>query len=211
MKITIEHIASIVRKGWGVEHRDSKARELLPEINAAIEYYNLGAEELVLWLGQCIWECGFFHRVEERYVAPGYSKPGQQYEGRKSLGNTQKGDGSKFIGRGMIQITGRKNYQDFSEYIEDPSIMEKPSQVAHDPYLAVETAFWYWFEFHAEDTDRTCEDVALDTQLSMQERCLRVASIINRGEEEPKKRPNHMRQRYFYTKKVADTLSLKSW
>lgn len=40
---------------------------------------------------------------------------GTLYEGRKNLGNTQPGDGPRFIGRGVLQLTGRANYADMSK------------------------------------------------------------------------------------------------
>lgn len=42
---------------------------------------------------------------------------GEAYEGRKDLGNTQKGDGVRYKGKGYIQITGRANYAVFGQKI----------------------------------------------------------------------------------------------
>lgn len=58
------------------------------------------------------------------------------------LGNVGIGDGFRFIGRGSIQITGRKNYELFSEYIKEPAILYNPDLVS-DLYFW-ETALWYF-------------------------------------------------------------------
>lgn len=42
---------------------------------------------------------------------------GSAYEGRSDLGNTQSGDGVRFKGRGLVQITGRNNYNKFGKWL----------------------------------------------------------------------------------------------
>lgn len=69
---------------------------------------------------------------------------GAAYEGRASLGNRQPGDGRRFKGRGLIQLTGRANYEAFADDENEPDILAEPSRVATDPRLAALTATWFW-------------------------------------------------------------------
>jgi len=64
------------------------------------------------------------------------------YEGRKDLGNTQPGDGELFMGRGLIQITGRANYAMAGAALDlpltaQPALLEQPDNAAL-------SAAWYW-------------------------------------------------------------------
>jgi hypothetical protein len=57
------------------------------------------------------------------------------YEGRPDLGNTHPGDGLRFLGRGYVQITGRRNYTLWARRL-GIDIVAKPDLVASDPSLA---------------------------------------------------------------------------
>ena len=83
--------------------------------------------------------------------------------GAKNLGNTQAGDGWKFRGRGLKQLTGRDNYRRFSRaWLGDESILERPERVA-EPDGAVASAIWFWAANGLNEiADRgTVEDVTL--------------------------------------------------
>ena len=73
-------------------------------------------------------ETGGFKYMREIW---GPSAAQKRYEGRKDLGNTVKGDGKKFLGRGFVQITGRANYAYWSkrlglDLVKEPQLAEKP-------------------------------------------------------------------------------------
>ena len=70
---------------------------------------------------------------------------GAAYEGRKELGNAQPGDGPRFKGRGLIQLTGRVNYAAYGHSIGvDLTADGNWEKVASDPALAVDAACWFW-------------------------------------------------------------------
>lgn len=67
---------------------------------------------------------------------------GRAYEGRKDLGNTQKGDGVRYKGRGIFQLTGRSNYAYYGKLIGDD--LQRLPQLAARPDVAARVAALYW-------------------------------------------------------------------
>ncbi|MDQ2778795.1 MAG: chitinase [Pseudomonadota bacterium] len=70
---------------------------------------------------------------------------GAAYEGRRDLGNTHGGDGVRFKGRGLIQLTGRTNYTAFSKY-SGVECVDNCQCLAKDPMLSAEAAGWFWVD-----------------------------------------------------------------
>lgn len=67
-----------------------------------------------------------------------------KYDGRKDLGNTQPGDGAKFCGRGLIQVTGRANYRTASQVLfGDERLLFSP-ELLEKPEWAAKSAVWFW-------------------------------------------------------------------
>jgi putative chitinase len=70
------------------------------------------------------------------------------YEGRRDLGNTQPGDGSRFRGHGLIQTTGRANHAAVRDRLrarfpDVPDFVEQPEKLA-EPQWAALSACDYW-------------------------------------------------------------------
>lgn len=87
------------------------------------------------FLAQVIHESGSFRYTEE--IASGAA-----YEGRKDLGNTSPGDGKRYKGRGLIQLTGKANYKQYSDYAKI-DFVANPIKLAELKH-AVDSAGWFW-------------------------------------------------------------------
>ena len=97
------------------------------------------AARLANFLGQAAHETGAFRYLREVW---GPTKAQKGYEGRTDLGNTQPGDGYRYRGRGIFQLTGRANYRDIGASIGQP--LESSPELAERPDIAVLTACRFW-------------------------------------------------------------------
>jgi len=117
-----------------------QAGVFVPVLNAAMDKYGIVTRlRIAAFIAQVGHESG-----QLRYVREIWGPTAQQagYEGRTDLGNTVKGDGSKYRGRGLIQITGRANYAACGEalgldLISNPELLEQPQ-------CATLSAAWFW-------------------------------------------------------------------
>lgn len=97
------------------------------------------------FLSQTAHESGGLQYMEE--IADG-----ADYENSAELGNTQPGDGPRYKGVGVIQLTGRFNYQAFSDFIDDPKVMNGVDYVS-TTYPFTSAGFWW----HNNDMNELCD------------------------------------------------------
>ncbi|MCG8990895.1 glycoside hydrolase family 19 protein [Laribacter hongkongensis] len=69
-----------------------------------------------------------------------------RYEGRSDIGNIDPGDGRRFLGRGLIQITGRSNYRTCSQALYDDDRLLTSPALLEQPEAACLSAAWFWYE-----------------------------------------------------------------
>lgn len=67
------------------------------------------------------------------------------YANRMGNGDSDSGDGYKFRGRGVLQVTGKSNYMHCSEYLfgSDSVLLDEPDQLLIKSN-ALGSALWYW-------------------------------------------------------------------
>lgn len=114
----------------------ARAAAFLAPLNAAmLEFGITTPARQASFLSQVGHESGQLRYVREL-------ASGQAYEGRGDLGNTQRGDGVRFRGRGLLQVTGRTNYAACGkalglDLLAQPELLEQTVN-------ACRSAGWFW-------------------------------------------------------------------
>ncbi|VVN76523.1 glycoside hydrolase family 19 protein [Pseudomonas fluorescens] len=105
------------------------------ELRRLMENLNYSAEALMkTWPSRFDASlAGMYARKPERIASVVYGS---------QLGNTQVGDGWRYRGRGLIQLTGRSNYRAAGEALGLPLVVEP--ELLEQPEYAALSAAWYW-------------------------------------------------------------------
>jgi putative chitinase len=158
-----EQLAEILHGNKYVDYWFDALNQILPE-------YDINTPERVAaFVAQCAHESGGFKFLKEnlnyratslRKVFPKYfgddaianeyaSKPNKQeaianriYANRMGNGDEASGDGFRFCGRGLIQLTGKNNYTLFAASIDTP--LEETAEYLQTFEGAVQSACWFW-------------------------------------------------------------------
>jgi putative chitinase len=88
------------------------------------------------------------------------------------LGNEAYGDGYNFRGRGLIQITGRANYQLIADLLDVPSLVHLPNYLLEPRYAAMSAAAWW----RHKGLNKIAEDMTGDT---VSETVVALTNVIN--------------------------------
>lgn len=129
--MTLEELKKII------PYAGNRAETYYPFLVSAMEEFEINTpQRQAAFLAQIAHESGSLRYVKE--IASG-----EAYEGRKDLGNVYPGDGVRYKGRGLIQITGRRNVLDCGlalgvDLTHRPELLETPE-------LACRSAGWFWY------------------------------------------------------------------
>ena len=161
--LTREQLAQLLPGNPYLDHWHHALEQALPD-------YDINTPQRVAaFVAQCSHESGGFRALKEnlnykavtlRKIFPKYfpddatanhyaSLPNKQeaianrvYGGRMGNGDEASGDGFRYCGRGLIQLTGKQNYQNFADSIETP-VEDIPEYLATFEG-AVQSACWFW-------------------------------------------------------------------
>jgi len=126
----------------------ARAMAYAPALNTAMAAYAISTpERQAAFLAQIGHEtCSLVYLKELWGPTPAQVR----YEGRKDLGNTQKGDGKRFMGHGLIQVTGRHNHARVRDKLRKrfpalqvPDFEQEPEKLMQAQWAAL-SACDYW-------------------------------------------------------------------
>lgn len=200
-------------------------KERLNEFVAAcgmwLTHYGINTDKRIAhFLSQCMHESGELKYLEENlnYSADGlrktfpkyfktaedaaaYARKPQQianrvYANRIGNGNEASGDGWRYRGRGIIQLTGKEQYRNYKNCdfcIGDP--VTNPDMIAKFPE-AYKSAMWYW------EKNRLNEIADTDNGHNTDDVCTKITKVINGG-------TNGLSQRLYYLRKFKREMGIK--
>ncbi|PNG30947.1 glycoside hydrolase family 19 protein [Pseudomonas protegens] len=140
MTITAQQLLQIL------PNADAKAGVFVPALNAAMSKYAIITRlRMAAFLAQIGHESGQLLYVREL----GSNQYLSKYDTgtlAKRLGNTPEadGDGQKYRGRGLIQVTGRANYEACSEALFSDTRLLNTPELLETPVYAALSAGWFW-------------------------------------------------------------------
>jgi putative chitinase len=155
-----EHLAGLIGKNPYLDYWYDAMCQILPE-------YEINTPERVAaWLAQTAHESGYFkflrenlnyraaslQKVFKKYfpteeLAKAYERQPEKianrvYANRMGNGDEASGDGFRYLGRGLIQLTGKNNYTFFAASIDTP--LEDVPEYLQTFEGAVQSACWFW-------------------------------------------------------------------
>jgi putative chitinase len=138
------------------EANRDRVNQLTPYLNRTMVEFDIDTPlRQAHFLAQIAHESDRFNALEE------YGS-GEDYEGRSDLGNVSSGDGVRFKGRGLIQITGRTNYKHCGRAL-GIDLINHPNRLA-EPELACRSAGWFW-STHELNRDADRDDAETITRI----------------------------------------------
>jgi putative chitinase len=145
----------------------ANAEKWLPWLNKTMDKYDINSpRRQAMFLAQLAHESGGFNFVAENlnYSADGLEKvfkkyfptrelaeeyarkpekiANRVYANRMGNGDEASGDGWKYRGRGLIQLTGLNNYASYSMQADNEALI-KP-EIVQEPEFAADSAGWFW-------------------------------------------------------------------